>query len=47
MDNHSRIVKRWTELTNPRDYFEFFKAHEHEFAEQEKSEKEGVADEYS
>lgn len=31
LDNHSRIVESWTQLKNPRVYFEFFKQHEHEF----------------
>ena len=31
LDNHSRIVESWTQLKNPRVYFEFIKEHEHEF----------------
>ena len=32
MDNYSRIVDSWTELSNPREYYEFFKEHKREFA---------------
>ncbi len=32
LDNHCRIVDSWTELKNPRKYFDFFKLHEAEFA---------------
>ena len=31
LDDHSRIAESWTQLKNPRTYFEFFKKHEHEF----------------
>ena len=31
LDDHSRTVDRWTELKNPRVYFEFFKKHAREF----------------
>ncbi|MBQ8136052.1 MAG: AAA family ATPase [Clostridia bacterium] len=31
LDDHSRTVGRWTELKNPRVYYDFFKAHAHEF----------------
>ena len=31
LDDHSRIVESWTQLKNPRVYYEFFKKHEHEF----------------
>lgn len=31
LDDHSRIVESWTQLKNPRVYFDFFKKHEHEF----------------
>ena len=33
LDNHSRIVDSWTELKNPRVYFDFFKKHAIEFEE--------------
>lgn len=32
MDEEPVDVKRWTELSNVRVYYEFFKGHEHEFA---------------
>ena len=31
LDHHSRIAESWTQLKNPRVYYDFFKAHEHEF----------------
>ena len=31
LDDHSRIAESWTQLKNPRVYYDFFKAHEHEF----------------
>ena len=31
LDNHARIAESWTELKNPRLYYEFFKKHEAEF----------------
>ena len=31
LDDHSRIVESWTQLKNPRIWFDFFKKHEHEF----------------
>ena len=31
LDHHSRIAESWTQLKNPRTYFDFFKKHEHEF----------------
>ena len=31
LDDQSRIVDSWTQLKNPRVYFEFFKKHAHEF----------------
>ena len=31
LDDHSRTVDSWTELKNPRVYFEFFKKHAREF----------------
>ena len=31
LDHHSRIAESWTQLKNPRVYFDFFKQHEHEF----------------
>ncbi len=31
LDSHSRIVESWTELRNPRVYFDFFKRHAAEF----------------
>lgn len=31
LDNHARIAESWTELKNPRLYYEFFKKHETEF----------------
>ena len=31
LDDHSRVVDSWTELKNPRVYFEFFKKHTREF----------------
>ena len=34
LDNHSRIVGSWTELKNPRVYFDFFKKHAAEFEEE-------------
>ena len=33
LDHHSRIAESWTELKNPRVYFDFFKKHEDEFAD--------------
>ena len=31
LDNHARVVDSWTELKNPRVYFDFFKKHAGEF----------------
>lgn len=31
LDDHSRVVDHWTELKNPRVYFDFFKKHAQEF----------------
>ena len=31
LDRHARIAESWTELKNPRVYYDFFKKHEHEF----------------
>ncbi len=31
LDHHSRIAENWTQLKNPRVYYDFFKKHEHEF----------------
>ena len=31
LDNGARVADSWTELRNPRVYYEFFKAHEQEF----------------
>ena len=31
LDDHSRVVDHWTELRNPRVYYEFFKKHAREF----------------
>lgn len=31
LDHGARTVDRWTELSNPRTYYEFFKRHENEF----------------
>ncbi len=31
LDHHSRIAESWTQLKNPRVYYDFFKKHEHEF----------------
>ncbi len=31
LDDHSRVVDNWTELKNPRVYFDFFKKHAQEF----------------
>ncbi len=31
LDRHARIAESWTELKNPRVYYDFFKLHEHEF----------------
>ena len=31
LDHHARIAESWTELKNPRLYYEFFKKHEAEF----------------
>ena len=33
LDDHSRIVESWTELENPKVYYEFFKEHAGEFEE--------------
>ena len=33
LDEHSRIVDKWTELKNPRVYYDFFRKHEKEFEE--------------
>jgi predicted ATPase len=34
LDDHSRPVESWTQLNNPRVYYDFFKKHEQEFEEQ-------------
>ncbi len=34
LDDHSRPVESWTQLNNPRVYYDFFKKHEREFEEQ-------------
>jgi len=31
LDHHSRIAENWTQLKNPKVYFDFFKKHEQEF----------------
>ena len=31
LDHHARIAESWTELKNPRVYYDFFKKHEQEF----------------
>ena len=31
LDDHSRIAEDWTQLKNPRVYYDFFKKHAHEF----------------
>ena len=31
LDNGSRVAESWTELRNPRVYYDFFRAHEREF----------------
>ena len=31
LDHRARIAESWTELKNPRVYYDFFKKHEHEF----------------
>ena len=31
LDHHSRIAESWTQLKNPRVYYDFFKKHKHEF----------------
>ena len=31
LDNHSRVAERWTDLKNPRVYYDFFKKHADEF----------------
>ena len=31
LDHHSRIAENWTQLKNPRVYYDFFKKHKHEF----------------
>ena len=31
LDHHSLIAESWTQLKNPRVYYDFFKKHEHEF----------------
>ena len=33
LDEHSRIVDHWTQLKNPRVYFDFFRKHAAEFEE--------------
>ena len=33
LDDHARIVDHWTELKNPRVYYDFFKKHAREFEE--------------
>ncbi len=33
LDNHSEIAERWTELKNPRTYYDFFRKHAGEFRE--------------
>ena len=33
LDDHSRVVDSWTELKNPRVYYDFFKKHAAEFEE--------------
>ncbi len=33
LDHGSAVVEKWTELENPRAYYDFFKAHEEEFRE--------------
>lgn len=34
LDNHARIVDSWTQLKNPRVYYDFFKKHAGEFEEE-------------
>ena len=38
LDDHSRVVDSWTELKNPRVYFEFFKKHTREFESESSTE---------
>ena len=33
LDDHARTVSSWTELKNPRVYYDFFKKHAREFEE--------------
>ena len=33
LDDGSRVVERWTQLKNPRVYYDFFRKHAHEFEE--------------
>ncbi len=35
LDNQSRVVDSWTQLKNPRIYYDFFKKHAREFEEEE------------
>ena len=35
LDNHARIVDSWTQLKNPRVYYEFFKKHADEFEQEQ------------
>ena len=35
LDDQSRVVDRWTQLKNPRTYYDFFKKHAREFEEEE------------
>ena len=34
LDNHSQVADSWTELKNPRVYYDFFRKHAHEFEEE-------------
>ncbi len=37
LDDHSRVADSWTELKNPRVYFDFFKKHAREFESEEEN----------
>ena len=34
LDDHSRVAESWTQLRNPRVYYDFFKKHAAEFEDQ-------------
>ena len=35
LDDHSRVADSWTQLKNPRVYYEFFKKHADEFEQEQ------------